>query len=179
MPTEVSFSGFLPKLSQSINVSKEDHGPIFRKEMAFGSAKVLLGEDMENVVTNVERFTGVGSLCDVTEIYSLGSVQIHGTLYKPDNDSFLNYGSQNGLPNFVRIANIWFIVNYGVFFALHVMVTSHYDENLNAFQVEEPDLPQGFEVIKQEDLEFPFVCHSHKLRDSLYIIIKANPLAWL
>ena len=34
-----------------INVSKEDHGPIFRKEMAFGSAKVLLGEDMENVVT--------------------------------------------------------------------------------------------------------------------------------
>ena len=87
----------------------------------------------------------------MTEIYSLGSVQIHGTLYKPDNDSFLNYGSQNGLPNFGRIANIWFIVNYGVFFALHVMVTSHYDENLNAFQVEEPDLPQGFEVIKQEE----------------------------
>lgn len=162
-----------------INVSKEDHGPIFRKEMAFGSAKVLLGEDMENVVTNVERFTGVGSLCDVTEIYSLGSVQIHGTLYKPDNDSFLNFGSQNGLPNFGRIANIWFIVNYGVFFALHVMVTSHYDENLNAFQVEEPNLPQGFEVIKQEDLEFPFVCHSHKFRESLYIIIKENPLAWL
>ena len=47
----------------------------------------------------------MGSLCDVTKIYSLGSVQIHGTLYKPDNDSFLNFGSQNGLPNFGRIAN--------------------------------------------------------------------------
>lgn len=162
-----------------INFSEEDHGPIFRKEMAFGSAKALFGEDKENVVINVERFTGVGSLRDVTEIYSLNSVQIHGTLYKTDNNSFLNFGSQNGLPNFGRIANIWFILNYGVFFALHIMVTSHYDENLNAFQVEEPDLPQGFEVMKQEDLEFPFVCHSHKFRDRLYIIIKENPLAWL
>ena len=162
-----------------INFSEEDHGPIFRKEMAFGSAKALFGEDKENVVINVERFTGVGSLRDVTEIYSLNSVQIHGTLYKTDNNSFLNFGSQNGLPNFGRIANVWFILNYGVFFALHIMVTSHYDENLNAFQVEEPDLPQGFEVMKQEDLEFPFVCHSHKFRDRLYIIIKENPLAWL
>ena len=45
------------------------------------------------------------------------------------------------------------------------MVTSHYDENLNAFQIEEPDLPQCLEVIKQEYLEFPSVCHSHKFRD--------------
>ena len=59
------------------------------------------------------------------------------------------------------------------------MITSHYGENLNAFQVEEPDLPQGFEVIKQEDLEFLFVCHAHEFRDSLFIIIRENPLAWL
>lgn len=44
-----------------INVSKEDYGFIFRKEMVFGLVKVLLGEDMENVVINVERFIGVGS----------------------------------------------------------------------------------------------------------------------
>ena len=162
-----------------INFGKEDQGPIFRKEMSFGTAKALFGEEKEIVVTNVERFTGVGSLHDVAEIYLLDSVQIHGTLYKPDKDTFLNFGSQNGLPNFGRIAKIWFIVNYGVFFALHVMVTSHYDENLNAFQVEESDFPQGFEVIKQEDLELPYVCHSHKFRDKLYIIIKENPLAWL
>ena len=66
-----------------INVSKEDHGPIFRKEMVFGSAKVLFGEDKDNVVANVERFTGVGSLCGVTEIYTLGSLQIPGTLCLP------------------------------------------------------------------------------------------------
>lgn len=143
-----------------INFGKEDQGPIFRKKMSFGTAKGLFDEEKEIVVTNVERFTGVGSLRDVAEIYLLDSVQIHGTLYKPDKDTFLNFGSQNGLPNFGRIAKIWFIVNYGVFFALHVMVTSHYDENLNAFQVEESDFPQGFEVIKQEDLELPYVCHS-------------------
>lgn len=77
------------------------------------------------------------------------------------------------------IAKIWFIVNYRVFFALHVMVTSHYGENLNAFQVKESDFPQGFEVIKQEDLEFPCVCHLHKCQDRVYIITKENPLAWL
>lgn len=59
------------------------------------------------------------------------------------------------------------------------MVTVQYDENLNSFQVEEPDLPQGFEVVKQEELELPFVYHSHKFRDKLYIILKENPLAWL
>ena len=162
-----------------ISFSKADQGPIFRKEMSFGYTKALFGEEKDIVVTTVERFTGVGSLCDVTEIYSLDSVKIHGTLYKPDKDSFLNFGSENGLPTFGRIAKIWYIANYGIFFALDAMVTSHYDEDFNSFQVEEPVLPQGFEVIRQEDLKLPFVCHSHKFADKLHIIIKESPLAWL
>ena len=162
-----------------ISFNKEDQGPIFRDEMSFGATKELFGEDSQNAKTNIERFNGAGSLHDITGIFSLDSVQIHGTLYKPDKNSFLNFGCQNGLPVFGRIAKIWFIPSYGIFFALHVMVTVQYDENLNSFQVEEPDLPQGFEVVKQEELELPFVYHSHKFRDKLYIILKENPLAWL
>ena len=94
-------------------------------------------------------------------------------------NSFLNFGCENGLPVFGRISKIWFIPNYGIFFALHVVITVQYDDNLNSFHVEEPDLPQGFEVVKQEKLELPFVYHSHKVGDKLYIILKENPLAWI
>lgn len=42
------------------------------------------------------------------------------------------------------------------------MVNVQFDDNLNSFQVKEPDLPQGFEIVKQEELELPFLYHAHK-----------------
>ncbi|RMX46803.1 hypothetical protein pdam_00025136, partial [Pocillopora damicornis] len=56
------------------------------------------------------------------------------------------------------------------------MVNVQFDDNLNSFQVKEPDLPQGFEIVKQEELELPFLYHAHKFEKKLYIILKENPL---
>lgn len=59
------------------------------------------------------------------------------------------------------------------------MVNVQFNDNLNSFQVKEPDLPQGFEIVKQEELELPFLYHAHKFEKKLYIILKENPLGWL
>lgn len=42
------------------------------------------------------------------------------------------------------------------------MVNVQFDDNLNSFQVKKPDIPQGFEIVKQEELELPFLYHAHK-----------------
>ena len=57
-----------------------DEGPTFREEE-------VLDDDKEILVVNVEKFT---RLHDATQVYSLESVQIHGILYKPDKDAFVN-----------------------------------------------------------------------------------------
>ena len=59
----------------------------------------------------------------------------------------------SGLPQFGKIVEIWFIANHrGIYFALHVVKTLKYNEDLNAFQIKEPDLPHGFEIVRQENL---------------------------
>lgn len=161
-----------------VRLNREDKGPLFREEIKFGVSKELFGDDRETALSNIERFYELGRVNGIT-VYSLDSVQIHGTLYKPDKDAFLNFGSQSGLPEFGKIVKIWFIANHGIFVALHVVITSNYNEDLNAFQIMEPDLPQGFEIVRQNNLEMPFVCHPYKFRGNTYIILKENPFAWL
>lgn len=162
-----------------VKLNKEDEGPLFREEVKFGVSKELFGDDRETALSNIHRFYELGSHDGIT-IYSLDSVNVHGTLYKPDKDAFLHFGSQSGLPQFGKIVKIWFIANHrGIYFALHVVTTLKYNEDLNAFQIKEPDLPQGFEIVRQEKLELPFVCHPYKLRENTYVILKENPFAWL
>ena len=160
-----------------VRLNREDKGPLFKEEIKFGVSKELFGDDRETALSNIERFYELGRV-GIT-VYSLDSVQIHGTLYKPDKDAFLNFGGRGGLPEFGKIVKIWFTANHGIFFALHVVITSNYNEDLNAFQIIEPDLPQGFEIVRQNNLEMPFVCHPYKFRGNTYIILKENPFAWL
>ena len=84
------------------------------------------------------------------------------------------------MPEFGKIVKIWLSANHrGIYFALHVVTTLKYNEDLNAFQIKEPHLRQGFEFVRQENLELPFVCHPYKLREKTYVILKENTFAWL
>lgn len=56
------------------------------------------------------------------------------------------------------------------------MVNVQFDDNLNSFQVKEPDLPQGFEIVKQEELELPFLYHAHKFEKSYISFLRKTLL---
>ena len=151
----LSFSKRYPSSVQAdyVRPNKEDEGPLFREEVKFGVSKELFGDGRETALSNIHRFYELGSHDGIT-IYSLDSVNVHGSLYKPDKDAFLHFGSQSGLPEFGKIVKIWLSANHrGIYFALHVVTTLKYNEDLNAFQIKEPDLPHGFEIVRQENLE--------------------------
>lgn len=71
--------------------------------MSFGKTSGLFGEEVENTTMYIQRCNGTGGLHNVQRLFSLGSVQVHGTLFKPDKNSFLTFGCQDGLPVFGRI----------------------------------------------------------------------------
>ena len=59
-----------------------------------------------------------------------------------------------------------------------MVTTLNFNEDLNAFEIKEADLPQGFEIVRQNNLEMPFVCHPYNFRVNTYVILKENPFAW-
>lgn len=78
------------------------------------------------------------------------------------------------MPEFGKIINIWFIANHGIYFALHVVTTLNFNEDLNAFEIKEADLPQGFEIVRQNNLEMLFLCHPYNFRVNTYVIFKGK-----
>lgn len=162
-----------------IKLDDTDEGPLFRDDMNFGVSGQLYGDEIESAKRDIERFYGVGSVDGTAQIYLLYSVQIYGTLYKQHKNAFLNFGCHNSLPEFGRIMKIWFIPQHGIFFALQVVVTTKYNEDLNAFQTKESELPQGFEIVKPADLLTQYVYHSHSFQNESYIILKENPFSYM
>ena len=59
----------------------------------FGVSKELFGDDRETALSNIHWVYELGSH-DVITVYSLDSVNVHGTLHKPDKDAFLHFRSQ-------------------------------------------------------------------------------------
>ncbi|KAK2555549.1 hypothetical protein P5673_022892 [Acropora cervicornis] len=160
-----------------VMLGRDDPGPLFKDEVKFGNSKELQGSDCQDAMSDIKRFYDLGINWDLTKVYSVDSVCIHGTLYKPDQHSFLIFGKRNALPDFGRIRKIWFVGHCNIFFALQVVTNSGYMDSINAFVIEEEELPQGYEVIKHSELESPFVYHSYKFQDKNCIVLKENPFS--
>ena len=161
-----------------VMLGRDDPGPLFKDEVKFGNFKELQGSDCQDAMLDLKRLYDLDINWDVTKVYSLDSVCIHGTLYKPDQHYFSSQKSRKELPEFGRIRKIWLAGHYNIFFALQVVTNSRYMDSVNAFVIEEEELPQGYEVIKHSELESPFVYHSHKFQDKNCIVFKENPFSW-
>ena len=65
-------------------LSKADQGSLFKGDIKFEVSKELNGDEREYATSNIERYYRLGTIDDITKIYSLYSGYIHGTLYRPD-----------------------------------------------------------------------------------------------
>ena len=164
--------------SLQIDSESIDSGTIVSDDVTFGKGKLLLGHDQEYALNTITRFYELDkSGCDTINVFHYNSVTVCGTQtqYKTGANNFLITGLNDmDLPIFDEISKIWFVPNHKPFFAVTTMYTDSFCEELNAFEISEPDMAQGYDVISHCDLYSYQVCHAHKKRDKHFITCKEN-----
>jgi len=142
--------------------------PDVKDDITFGATKQIKDEQSIRYIRNsLKTFYGL-DIVENDAFFNINSVNIHGTLYKPGTNTYLITKFDN-TPNFGRLMKIWGVHGHGVFFLLHMMDTLGFNEDLNAYQIDEPDLPQGNEVLSPRDLANQKVHHAYKLNQNLLI----------
>ena len=116
-----------------------DH-PLFRRELKCGSAKVLEGDDIKEMLNMVKTFYPSFELQEhsgiVGGIFQATSITVYGTLYKVDINSVLLAEMKDAFPVFGSISKRW-MYQRSVFFALKVFETVNFCANLNAYEIKE------------------------------------------
>lgn len=77
-----------------------------------------------------------------------------------------------GLPEFGRLVKIWQILGVGTFFSLQPMDTVAFDTTMNTAIIEEPHLPQGYQITRCDDLPSYQVHHAYNVSGKLQIPFK-------
>lgn len=121
---------------------------VFRDDVIFGPYKVLQGHQAIYVKDTISTFFGIDVDLDVHSVFECNDIEVFGTKYKPCVNNFILFGLDDaGFPLFGCLKKIWFIGEFDCFFALKVFDTVNYNENLNAFKIEEQELASGYEVV--------------------------------
>ena len=108
------------------------------------------------------------------------SITVYGTCYKPGvNNYLLLHVDDTGLPQFGKLEKIWFLPYKGPFFVVMTMKTPSFCEHLNAFEISEPEMAQGYDIVSHADLSYFKVYHAHKARAAgvHYIVVMEGILA--
>lgn len=148
-----------------------DPCPLFQHDIDYGRAKhVTDADEFRHATECLFRFHNI-EYKKADGIFVVNSVSIHGITYKPGKGNYLLI-SNDGTPEYGRIVKIWWVLDHGFFFVLQVMQTKSFCEELNAFEIEEPCLPEGNEILAAGDISCPRVHHAHKFNGKNYIIRK-------
>ncbi|XP_031549388.1 uncharacterized protein LOC116286933 [Actinia tenebrosa] len=151
-----------------------DPCPLIKKNIVFGSSKpIISAQDISYVRECLFRFYNIqNNQVDACNIFLLSSVTIYGTVYKPGKNNFIDV-SKNA-PEFGRIIKIWYVEYHGIFFVIQVMHTTSFCEELNTYEIEEPHLPEGQEILASSEISHPKVCHTYQFNEKLYIVQREN-----
>lgn len=153
-----------------IQLDEFDVAPLFKEDLVLGRSRLLIGEDEQNVRNAIFNFFQI-NLPNTEGIFECESVVIHGTLYKKGEKAFVLLKFENSLPIFGCIKKIWFIQE-NVYFALKIMSTKGYCGKLNSFEIEDPLIAQGYEVVLQSSLQSYCVHHAYVQGKQSYIVMK-------
>ncbi|XP_020895161.1 uncharacterized protein LOC110234145 isoform X1 [Exaiptasia diaphana] len=103
-------------------------------------------------------------------IYKLSTVTVNSTQYIPGANTFLVSHTDDDNPEFGQLQDIWFVEEHGVFLVLKIMETVGFCSALNAYEIKDPDLPQGHEIKALDRLSTPWIYHSYKFDSQVFIV---------
>lgn len=170
LPYSLSYRHQCMQFAENISIDQTcDPNPLFNNESTLGTAKKVQDYQSIAYIQNcLKNFYNIN--CNQNEgIYTLSSINLFGTLYKPGKNTYLIAGIKN-LPQFGRLMKIWALDEQGVFFELHMMDTLGYNEDINAYQVRDPDLPQCNEILSQHCLLSEKIYHTYEFNNKLFIV---------
>lgn len=149
-----------------------DTSPLFGHEKHEGRAKVIVGDEAGNVRESINNFYPT-EWTDENHLFQCNSITINGILYTPGKNTLLHMGITDiGLPEFGRLVKIWQILGVGTFFALQPLDTVAFDTTMNTAIIEEPHLPQGYQITRCDDLPSYQVHHAYSVSGKLQIPFK-------
>ena len=155
-----------------------DMDNMFSEDIIFGHYKVLRGQSAIDVKNYISRFSGIHLDLDVHSVFECNQIELFGTKYKPGFNNFLLFClNEAGFPVFGCLKKIWFIEEFGCYFALNVFDTINFEENLNAFRIEEQEIASGYEVVSHAQLKDHHVYHAYKHSNERFIVTRMNILA--
>ena len=148
-----------------------DPCPLFKEQLIFGKTTYLCNDDSTKYVREcLQRFSGIllqGNEC----ILLVDSVEVNGILYKPGKNTYLLTSAKGILPQFGRLSKIWYIETIkGLYFAIHLTNTQSFCEQLNAYKIEEENIPTGDIVVNVTDVPCPTVFHAYHFEKELHIV---------
>lgn len=151
--------------------------PSVDNDVLLGKGKLLLDHERDYAINMIKRFYEVN---DTIQVFQYNSVTVYGTYYKPGaNNYLLLHVDDTGLPQFGKLEKIWFVPYKGPFFVVMTMKTPSFCEHLNAFEISEPEMAQGYDIVSHADLSYFKVYHAHKARGACvhYIVVMEGILA--
>ena len=157
--------------------NQTDLDTMFREDTVFGQYKVLCGQPAIDVKDNILRFFKINLDLAVHSVFQCNQIEIFGTKYKPGLNNFLLFSLDDaGLPILGCLKKIWFIEEFGCYFALNVFDTINFNDSLNAFKIEESQLPSGYEIVSHAQLK-DHVYHAYKHSDQRFIVTRMTIFA--
>ena len=169
--------------SLEIDGESVDSCPMVSDDITFGKGKLLFGHDLQYALNTIRRFYELDyrNGCNAIHVFQYNSITVCGTQYKTGANNFLiTCLDDMDLPQFAKISKIskiWFVPHNKPFFAVMTMNTDSFCEELTAFEVSEPEIAQGYDIISHCDLFFYNVYHAHKKRGKQFITCKESFLS--
>jgi len=149
-----------------------DSSPVMsddNNDLLFGAMKQVNDEQSITYIKNTLKTFYDIDIVEDDSFFTVNSVTIHGTLYKPGTNTYLNTQVIDDSPSFGRLMKIWAVNGNGIFFLFHMMNTLGFSEDLNAYEIADPDLPQGNEVLATSDLPNKNICYAYTMNNKLFI----------
>lgn len=149
-----------------------DHA-LFKNDSGFGKSKRI--PDLDHGKDMIHAFFGT----ERDAIHSINEVSwavYKGVKYVP-SQCCIGFGEQNGMPEFGELQYIW-VVNvlhnhdmvHQIYFGLKMYVTVKYDEHVLAYEVQEPMVAQGLELVYIDNIFVHQPLYLYKAREKSYII---------
>jgi len=138
----------------------------------FGKVALLEGHDDTYAHTLIRQFYNPPS-SSILDIVQYSFITINGTQYKPGSENYLITGFDDlGLTEFGTLLkyNMLLMITTNYLFAVMVIMTVGFSEELNAYQITEPENAQGCDVLGYDDLPCHKVYHTHKRNTIKYIL---------
>lgn len=158
-------------LSSDPSASADEH-PLFRKEYTVESGstytKVLDETERATVEESVLRFYPTFRELSKIPVYQAASVTVHGTCYKKDLNTVLLAEFNDRNPVFGSLEKIWLCSTY-IFFGLKLYQTVDFTANLNAYEIQDEDLPSGLFIIEVQGLFMASILHIYKHDGKMYL----------